>query len=115
MNGNARNLEPVKTVFSLANIDQFKPEYGRPGQIKEETNMVSILFLAADPTDATRLRLGEEFREIHEKLKLGKFRDRFRLELPQLSIRSSPIFVSRLCSTKKSTIFHQNLMTNTVF
>ena len=28
---------------------------------------------------------------------------------------STPIFVSRLCSTKKSTIFYQNLMTNTVF
>jgi len=27
----------------------------------------------------------------------------------------TPIFVSRLCSTKKSTIFYQNLMTNTVF
>ena len=27
----------------------------------------------------------------------------------------TPIFVSRLCFTKKSTIFHQNLMNNTVF
>lgn len=29
---------------------------------------VSILFLASDPTDASRLRLGEELREIQEKL-----------------------------------------------
>jgi len=28
---------------------------------------------------------------------------------------STPIFVSCLCSTKKSTILHQNLMINTVF
>ena len=54
-------------------------------------NTVSILFLAADPTDTSRLRLGEEFREIQEKLKLAKLRDRFRLELPQLSVRPADI------------------------
>lgn len=52
---------------------------------------VGILFLAADPTDASRLRLGEEFREIQEKLKLAKLRDRFQLELPQLSVRPADI------------------------
>jgi hypothetical protein len=57
---------------------------------------VSILFLAADPTDASRLRLGEEFREIQEKLKLAKLRDLFRLELPQLSVRPSDISQSLL-------------------
>jgi len=56
-----------------------------------ETNRVSILFLAADPTDASRLRLGEEFREIQEKLKLARLRDQFTLELPQLSVRPSDI------------------------
>ncbi|MCI0554374.1 MAG: CHAT domain-containing protein [Anaerolineae bacterium] len=58
---------------------------------EESINMTSILFLAADPTDASRLRLGEEFREIQEKLKLAKLRDHFRLELPQLSIRPADI------------------------
>lgn len=58
--------------------------------------MISILFLAADPADASRLRLGEEFREIQEKLKLAKLRDRFRLELPQLSVRPSDISQSLL-------------------
>ena len=43
---------------------------------------VSILFLAADPSDESRLRLGAEFREIHEKLRLSRQRDHFRLELP---------------------------------
>ncbi len=56
-----------------------------------ETAVVSILFLAADPTDASRLRLGEEFREIQASLKRAKLRDRFRLELPQLSIRPRDI------------------------
>ena len=53
--------------------------------------MTSILFLAADPTDASRLRLGEEFREIQEKLKLAQLRERFKLELPQLSVRPADI------------------------
>src|SRR5215218_6881780 len=39
--------------------------------------MINILFLAADPTDASRLRLGEEVREIQEKLQLAKLRDNF--------------------------------------
>lgn len=55
------------------------------------TDMISILFLAADPTDASRLRLGEEFREIQEKLKMARLRDRFKLELPQLSVRPPDI------------------------
>jgi len=41
--------------------------------------MISILFLAADPTDASHLRLGEEVREIREKLQLSKEREEFDL------------------------------------
>ncbi len=83
----------LKTRWDTFNVDTIKidAENMRPFPIKEETNMVSILFLAADPTDASRLRLGEEFREIKEKLKLAKFRERFTLELPQLSVRPSDI------------------------
>jgi hypothetical protein len=51
----------------------------------------TILFVAADPTDASRLRLGEEFREIDEQLTLAKLRERFSLALPQLSLRSKDI------------------------
>lgn len=58
---------------------------------KEVVEVTSILFLAADPTDASRLRLGEEFREIHERLQLAQLRDRFKLELPQLSVRPTDI------------------------
>ncbi len=56
-----------------------------------QPNIVTILFVAADPTDASRLRLGEEFREIQEKLKLAQLRERFKLELPQLSVRPPDI------------------------
>lgn len=38
---------------------------------------IAILFLSSDPTDASRLRLGEEAREIQEKLQLAKSRERF--------------------------------------
>lgn len=89
--GIERNFELQKTVPTPTNTDWFKKEFGQSGKTIEETNVVSILFLAADPTDASRLRLGEEFREIQEKLKLSKFRDHFKLELPQLSVRPSDI------------------------
>lgn len=63
----------------------------KPRDVDRVTDQTTILFVAADPTDASRLRLGEEFREIQEKLKLAKLRDRFRLELPQLSVRPADI------------------------
>ena len=40
-------------------------------------NKVRVLFLAADPSDAARLRLGQELRDIKEKLQLSKERDSF--------------------------------------
>jgi hypothetical protein len=66
-------------------------ENPKPQDNNSLTEQTTILFVAADPTDASRLRLGEEFREIQEKLKLAKLRDRFRLELPQLSVRPADI------------------------
>ncbi|MBD2255365.1 CHAT domain-containing protein [Nostoc parmelioides] len=41
---------------------------------------IKILFLAADPSDNGRLRLGQELRDIREKLQLAKDRDQFVLE-----------------------------------
>lgn len=51
----------------------------------------SILFLAADPTNASRLRLGEEFREIDEQLAMAKQRSLFSLKVPNLSLRPKDI------------------------
>jgi hypothetical protein len=42
-----------------------------------------ILFLAASPKDMPPLRSDEEMREIQEMLRLGRYRDRFRLESAQ--------------------------------
>jgi GUN4-like/CHAT domain len=41
---------------------------------------LKILFLASDPTDLARLRLGHEVREIREKLQLSKHRNDFSLQ-----------------------------------
>ena len=45
-----------------------------------------ILFLSSDPTDASRLRLGEEYREIAEKIRLSSGRDSITLH-PSFSVR----------------------------
>jgi WD40 repeat protein len=52
--------------------------------------MTSILFLSADPTNASRLRLGEELREIQEKLQLAKLREQFHLN-QRMSVRPADI------------------------
>ncbi len=41
---------------------------------------VKILFLVADPSDAVRLRLGQELRDIAQRLRLSNERDRYQLE-----------------------------------
>lgn len=49
-----------------------------------------ILFLSADPSDASRLRLAEEQREIQEKLRLGNYRDSCSIEI-RTSVRPQDI------------------------
>ncbi|NER84357.1 MAG: CHAT domain-containing protein [Leptolyngbya sp. SIO1D8] len=41
---------------------------------------LKILFLAADPCDSSRLRLGQELRDIHDNLQRSKYRENFLLE-----------------------------------
>jgi hypothetical protein len=43
------------------------------------TDKIKILFLASNPTDTGALRLGEESRQIDERLQMGSERDRFQL------------------------------------
>ena len=52
--------------------------------------MISILFLAADPTDLSRLRISLEFREIQERLQLSKHRFSFELT-PRMSVRAEDL------------------------
>lgn len=51
---------------------------------------IKILFLAADPSDSARLRLGQELRDIRERLQLSKLRDKFLLESRE-SVRTRDI------------------------
>jgi uncharacterized protein YjbI with pentapeptide repeats len=53
-------------------------------------NSIKIMLLASDPTDATRLRLGQELRDIQERLQLAKQRERFVLQ-QQMSVRPRDI------------------------
>jgi hypothetical protein len=55
-----------------------------------DAKVISVLFLSADPTDASRLRLGEELREIQEKLQLAKLRGQFEL-YQRMSVRPADI------------------------
>ena len=45
------------------------------------SSAVGILFLSSDPSNASRLRLDQELRDIKEKLRLASQRDEFVLEL----------------------------------
>jgi hypothetical protein len=65
--------------------------------------MISILFLSAEPTDTVRLRLGEEVREIQERLQLAKSRDNFILH-QKFSIR--PIDISQALLDSNPNIVH---------
>ncbi len=56
----------------------------------DNSNKLSILFISADPTNASRLRLGEELREIQEKLKLAKLRENFELH-QRMSVKPTDI------------------------
>ena len=72
--------------------------------LKSLGELTVILFISADPSDQARLRIGEEFREIKEKLQLAQLRDQFKLELPELSAR--PEDISQALLDKAPEIIH---------
>ncbi len=51
---------------------------------------LAILFLTADPSDATRLRVGQEIRDVQERLQVAKLREKFTL-IQRTSVRASDI------------------------
>ena len=80
--------EDIDLITALVKV-RYRELTNKINNSREVSSVTSILFLAADPTNASRLRLGEEFREIDEQLTLAKQRDHFNLALPQLSLRPS--------------------------
>jgi len=63
---------------------------GKAVSILEKVQTISILLLSADPTNASRLRIGQEFREIQEQLGLARLRERFTLH-QKMSVRPTDI------------------------
>jgi len=47
---------------------------------------IKILFLAANPTDISRIRIDKELREVDERISLGSHRDQFEL-IPHFAVR----------------------------
>ncbi len=79
-------LDRLQALADLGNRD--KRQKRLQGDKGQGTPMISILFLAAEPADAARLRLGEELREI--QLQLARPRTLFKLE-PRMSVRPTDI------------------------
>lgn len=66
-------------------------------------SMIKILFLAANPEDTGRLRLGVELREIRESIQLSTHRDKFDLE-ERFAVRAQDL--SRAMLQYRPTIVH---------
>ncbi|MCK4821962.1 CHAT domain-containing protein [bacterium] len=81
-------IEDIKK--EIAAIDEQLVGSGVSISQTSNQSIVSVLFLSADPTNASRLRLGEELREIQEKLRLARLRDQFVLE-ERMSVRPADI------------------------
>lgn len=72
-----------KRAVALKDFDQIQ---NRP----EQEEVITILFLSADPSDTARLRIGEEIREVRQRLRLANWRDKFRLET-RMSVRPADL------------------------
>lgn len=69
----------------------------------DDIDKTTILFLAADPSDASRLRLGQELREIQEKLQMAQMRDIFKI-VQKMSVRV--VDISQAILDEKPIIVH---------
>jgi hypothetical protein len=96
-NGYERLMRSLRTSAESLGI-QLSKSTSQKTISKYIPEIISILFLAADPTDASRLRLGEELREIQERLRLAKLRDRFELR-SWMSVRPTDISQALLDET----------------
>jgi hypothetical protein len=68
------------------------------------SDITTILFLSADPSDGSRLRLGQEFSDIKNSLDGSRMREAFKLALPQFSLRPAELIKAVL--EEKPRIIH---------
>ena len=97
------SIEGLKNISSDKTIKLFLENVlkeNQPDQTIEETKMTKILFLAADPSNETRLRLGEEQREIENGIQMGKERKNITFT-PKTSVRPKDISQALLDITPK--------------
>jgi hypothetical protein len=76
---------PAQLADLLMHIQREEPQAEQSPHPAED-DKITVLFAAADPSDETRLRLGEEFRNIQQMLQIARFRDRYHLAT-RMSIR----------------------------
>lgn len=88
-NGYERLLSALRRLAQSIGIQAITP-ISTEAPARQLPSLVSILFLSSDPSDGSRLRLGEELREIQEKLQLAKLRDRFELNA-RMSVRPADV------------------------
>ncbi|WP_437634551.1 CHAT domain-containing protein [Sorangium sp. So ce854] len=103
-----RESEKADAIISIAETASVRStprsEKARPKSASKTARARStILFLAADPTDTSRLRAGQELREIQEKLKLSRMRSRFSL-VQRMSVR--PVDISQAILDERPRIIH---------
>jgi hypothetical protein len=69
----------ARTLVGMPSKPAERPPESQTPHLQKPSDRATILFVSADPTDAGRLRLGQELREIQEKLRMSNLRDRFTL------------------------------------
>ena len=81
--------EKDKVAQEIAQLNQQQPSKQQQ-EIKTQ-HTKTILILAANPKDTSKLRLEEEIREIDEGLRRANHRDKFKLEM-KLAVRSRDFY-----------------------
>lgn len=102
------SIENIKTINSNHKNNIFlkgilKQNRQASSKDKVHSSMIKISFLVADPSNTTRLRLGEEQREIQNKILMGKRRDLVKF-IPHTSVR--PEDVSQALLNDEAKIIH---------
>jgi hypothetical protein len=69
-----------------------------------ERGILSVLFLAAEPSDEARIRVAAEYRAIDEELRQSRYRDRINLLKPRLASR--PADINRAVQEHRPDIIH---------
>ncbi|MCA9997200.1 MAG: CHAT domain-containing protein [Anaerolineales bacterium] len=96
-------LDTIRDDLSFFNPETQGTATGENKTMFDNNRTSIILFLSADPTDASRLRLGQEMRDIDNNLRMSQLRSAFELKT-FTSVR--PAELARAMLETKPTIVH---------